>query len=259
MGRALVLAARRSVRLELVVSVGARASRRGAGDGQLTWSQLEALKRDGAVDASDSRGRPRRVECSPADLEGEGALPLEGLNQCGGTHFLVLHGSQDGRVPPTEAEKLRPFLVGAASHEVRTPSHQQQALRRPARVHASPHGGLPRAGARRAGRRQLRRPRTDALVRHPRLGVAAHYLSDCPLSAAAAVPPLGLQPGRQPSGFNIFVESLTTAVDEIHRDVRTNLPSMDVGGEDEDEDSDGEAEEPILTARGARRHSWENR
>lgn len=88
---------------------------------------------------------------------------------------------------------------------------------------------------------------------------AAHYLSDCPLSAAAAVPPLGLQPGRQPSGFNIFVESLTTAVDEIHRDVRTNLPSMDVGGEDEDEDSDGEAEEPILTARGARRHSWENR
>ena len=71
----------------------------------------------------------------------------------------------------------------------------------------------------------------------------SHYRSDCPRAA----PPL-----KRPSGFNIFVENLTESVNEIHRDVRSSLPSMDVGVDDDYDSSDGEAEVPILTPRGAR-------
>ena len=53
-------------------------------------------------------------------------------------------------------------------------------------------------------------------------------------------------------GFNIFVENLSESVNEIHRDVQSNLPSMDAGGDSDNDDSDGEAEVPILTPRGAR-------
>ena len=48
------------------------------------------------------------------------------------------------------------------------------------------------------------------------------------------------------------MENLSESVNEIHRDVQSNLPSMDAGGDSDNDDSDGETEVPILTPRGAR-------
>ena len=96
---ALVLAARSAhPALELVVAVGAHASLQAGGAERaagLTWSQLEKLKADGAVEGfKDSRGRARRLECAAGELSGDMMIDLSGLSRCGRTHFLVLHGSQ---------------------------------------------------------------------------------------------------------------------------------------------------------------------
>jgi len=196
-------------------------------------------------------------------------------------------------VPPAEAELLRPLLAGGASSEVRVvagaasfasdPEKLSYAIRDWAWRHAQPDDALSSAGAPAGagGRSPAAGAPPDGYVCGTCQAQGRHYRSDCPL-AAPATPPL--EP--QPSGFNIFVESLAESVNEIHRDetqtlnlslslalalaraltpnpdpnpnpnqvneihrdVQSNLPSMDAGGDsdNDDSDSDGEAEVPLL-------------
>ena len=238
---ALVLAARRThAAFELVVTVGAHASVQAGGAERaagLTWSQLERLKADGAVDGfKDSRGRARRLECAAAELSGDVTIELSGLARCDRTHFLALHGSQDTRVSPAEAERLRPLLAGGASSEVRVVAGAASFASDPERLSYAIRDWVWRHA------QSQDAPGSGSAAGAPAVGGGR--------SPAAGSPTHPLEP--QPSGFNIFVENLSESVNEIHRDVQSNLPSMDAGGDSDNDDSDGEAEVPILTPRGAR-------
>ena len=158
-------------------------------------------------------------------------------------------------MPPAEAELLRPLLAGVASSEVRLvagaasfasdPEKLSYAIRDWAWRHAQPDDAGASAGAPAGagGRSPAAGAPPDGYVCGTCQAQGRHYRSDCPLAAPTTSP---LEP--QPSGFNIFVESLSESVNEIHRDVQSNLPSMDAGGDsdNDDSDSDGEAEVRLL-------------
>jgi hypothetical protein len=140
----------------------------------------------------------------------EAAPQLAGAGSCApgapcSTAFLLLHGSRDESVPPSEAEALDSMLAsdGCTSHELRV---------------------VPGMGHELVGcEATLAYAIGDWLWRRMHQDGAGGADGE----------------GRGPSGFNIFVDDLGQKVREIHASTRVNLPS--INNDDDDDESDEDA------------------
>lgn len=180
----------------------------------LTWAQLQELSRAGclAIPHADGFGRSEQLVLTQADLDTR--PELSGLSACASTDFLCLHGSQDTTVPLSDAHALEPLLCGARSHEVRV---------------------VPGVGHSWSGHEST----------------LAYAIGEWLWRRAQqALLPESLAPDRQPSGFNIFVDSLAAHNKEIHAEARMQLPSMGFDGQSSS--SDGEGEPTPLTSEQSR-------
>ena len=204
-----------------VVSVSARVSLGSDVASRLTWAELKRLEEDGKVEVGlqprggGERARTLVLRASDRDAKPELAELAHGVE----AHFLVLHGSLDKSVPPSEAEALDGLLGGSLSHELRV---------------------VPGVGSEWDGHE----------------GKLAYAIGDWlwrrTQQADPSSSPLTRVPGdREPSGFNIFVDDLGRKVREIHAEARFNLPSINAlggAGESDDDEDDDAPVSPIVTA-----------
>ena len=197
--------------LPFIATISARVSHAFALRGTLTWSQIDAMKAEDSVEITLPAGPPPQprhtLRVTPADYDASPDLSGAGGS---GSNFLVLHGSLDKAVPPSEAVALDALLRegGSSSCELRV---------------------IPGMGS------------DSELVGHE--ATLAYAISDWiwrRTMHASSDQEYAAVGGEAPSGFNIFVDDLSAKVREIHAGTRINLPSIDNGTDDEADEEDDE-------------------